>query len=639
MKRWNYVVAALFVAVGMGALVAACGGNSFQDEEAPIFNIEGITSGQFLLDFNLRPGRHNSLGETVILRNSGLGDLQVTKLKWVSAPERLVVNAGNMDQSCATDAECGEQGACIIESGSCRQIVFPQTPFTIRPSERRDFGFLILDGAGEVICPEPHAEVPEHFQSRYCGEWLIETNAGNTGGIVEEGKARIYFLTDGNSGRLELEPQLIQFPGATGGATQSRTVTLKNSASTPLHIERFDIYQNPQVFEFSRAGDFPMTIEANGESTHTLTYRPPAGASESELEYSTRMVFTSSSTGLSAQELLIEVTQSTGDRPLIEVDPLALSFEEETTQIITVRNLGNATLLLNGATFRPHDIRPYYKLFYNGNDITGSFPQGNDAPRLERVQNEEIRSLELEVRFTPPDDAETSTVGTLELTHNDSATGPVQVTLMGDAGEAPIGEVVPNFVTFSVRGGENTRHVVAYNRGTQPLTITNVDIQPAANVDASDFAVVGLTVIPPGGLLTGAISFEGTTGAAATFKSAVVVVESDSVGNIGDMTFTVSAMVAEPPTIEPSITPSFATNAKVGESTTFTVGVESGNANLPNTVWALHGRPAGSDLLFRGTGGQVSFTPDVAGAYKLSAIVPDTDGQEVQTILEFNAVD
>lgn len=651
MKRWKQILTGVSTAACLAVLAVACGdNNNFQADDAPVFTIEmqGGSGGQVLLDLNLLPGRHTPQGTTLILRNSGLGDLRINKLEWVAHPERLVVDAGRIDQTCASDAECGDGAVCIqLTAGSiCRSTVFPATPFTIRPNERQDFGFLILDGPGEVICPEPHSEVPAEIASRYCGELLIESNDQSTSGIVQEGKARIYFLTDGRSGELRIEPSLAQFPSATPGVGQTAQITLRNNGSGELFVERADIYQNSQLFEFTPS--LPVTIAGNGTSVHTLRYLPPAGATQSDLEFSTKMVFASSSSGLSAQELLIEVTQSTGDRPRIEIEPLSLSFTDETTQVLTVRNLGNATLLLNGANFRPQGIRPYYKLFFEGNDITGSFPTGGAAPRLERIQEVRdaegnvtetiVRSLELEVRFTPPDDESISTVGTLTISHNDVASGnSTEITLQGDAGDAPIGGVVPNFVTFSVQGGETSREVVVHNRGTEALEITDVAITPAANTTSDDFYVTGLVgQIAPGGLLTGTIHYDG--GASNTQKNAQIVLTSNTAGDVAEMTFTVVAALTQPPTIAPTIRPSYSTDALVGQTTTFTAEDASGNANLGNTVWALHARPAGSSAFFSGAGPQISFVPDVAGAYKLSAIVPDSDGQEVQVLFDFNAV-
>jgi hypothetical protein len=649
MKHWKHWLAAGLATASLVAVVGACGDGNFVDEDAPVFSIEGISGPQIQLDLNLLPGRHTPQGTTLILRNSGLGPLKVTKMEWVSRPERLVVDAGRIEGlTCSSDPDCGDGGVCIrlSESGICRATVFPQTPFTIEPNNRRDFGFLILDAASEFACPEPHAEVPAELATRYCGELVIETNDQSTAGIITEGKTRIYFVTDGSSGELRIEPSVAQFANATAGVTQTARIVLRNAASQPLFVERADIYNNSDWFEFTPA--LPTTIAGNGQSEHTLTFRPPASAQDAELEFSTKMVFASSSSGRSAQELLIQVTRAIGDRPRIEVDPLTLSFTDATTQIITVRNLGNATLLLTGATFRPAAIRPYYQLFFNGTDITSSFPTGSAAPRLERVQEVRddennvidtvVQSLELEVRFIAPADESISTVGTLELRHNDEASGrSTEITLMGADGDAPIGGVTPLFATFSVHGGATTREVVVHNRGTEALTITNIDVQPAPNTEPNDFYGTGLTgTIAPGAFLTGTIGYNG--GASNIRKSAQIVLVSNTAGQIGEMTFSVAATLDQPAIITPVITPSFSSNALVGQSTTFTASVNAGSANLGSTVWALHGRPASSQAFFSASGTQASFVPDVPGAYKVSAIVPDTDGQEVQVFLEFNAV-
>src|SRR5690606_5417292 len=134
--------------------------------------------------------RHTTQGQTVILRNSGRGELKISGIEWVARPDRLTMDIGSADRSCVIDEECPGEAICMVQSGQCRNVGTPQTPIVVPPNQRFELSFMVLRGDAEVRCPQPASSVPVDYHDRYCGELHITTNAKNSAGIVKDGKAR-----------------------------------------------------------------------------------------------------------------------------------------------------------------------------------------------------------------------------------------------------------------------------------------------------------------------------------------------------------------------------------------------------------------------------------------------------------------
>ncbi|TXD32624.1 choice-of-anchor D domain-containing protein [Lujinxingia vulgaris] len=613
----------------MSLVIGACGGNNFSSDAVPELTIE-LTEAQILLDAVGPSDSTQTIAAPIILRNSSDGDLRVTNIEWVARPDRLEgyfigdISEANEGTSCSEDAECGTAGVCL-RSGICRDAGFEATPFDV--GNRYDLNFLLRRG-DTITCPTPGADVPVEIQDRYCGELRIETNASNNSGIVEEGAANIYFITSGGSGEMAVQPGLIQFTNATAGVSQSSQFTIENRAGSPLFIERGDFGENAQVFEITPSV-FGREIPANSTETFTLTYAPSV---ETELEFSTTLEFSSSSVTSTSSAITIEVTQGVGDAPLIEVDPLQLSFADATSQTLTVRNYGGATLALSQMRIVPSEAAAFYRIMLDGVNLLEDYT----TQRVARMTEDEPSELELTVEFDSS--AEGSSVGTLEIRHNDSASGNItNVSLLGDATEVAVGELYPTIFSLRSDGPAVEREVAIYNNGNDDLVISGVDAQgqgSTTNLDLFRFEGFAATV-PPGGVHTAKVFFDGDD----PFNHGVVAaIESNHAGQEQAMTLLINARVVSASPMDLSVEPSFSNEAVVGQSTTLTLRDAGDAALLDSARWFILERPEGSALLTRGIGESLTFEPDAAGTYRFGVLANDSTNREEQVIFEFEAV-
>ncbi|MBA2664068.1 MAG: choice-of-anchor D domain-containing protein [Bradymonadaceae bacterium] len=647
MKAVSKMGALALLVSGVVASLGApgCGDNdSFTAVAVPGFTIEDLSSAGFVLDISQATDRHVTQSPTVILRSSDKAELTISKLEWVARPDRLVIAGARSETSCDPsngDADCSGGAICLAVANSKCLGTGLEAPFSIAPGLQHQIQFIVKQGSGQLECPQAGASVPAEYKERYCGELLIETNAQNNSGIVQGGKARLYFLTDGNSGEIKLEPQFVQFANAQAGVSQTANFTIRNSASGPLTVFQADIHPNSEMFSISPAipPSQPVIIAGNEAQSFTLTFNPPGNATDAALEFSSTISFVSSSIGITSPKIILEVTRDAGNAPRIVIEPDSLEFSSATQQIITVSNFGKATGQLTGLTLRPQGARPFYKVLWNGVDILANFPtQRPTLPRATEVDGEIVpSSIELVVEFEAPAESNVSTIGELEIRHNDTFSGnKTLVDLFGDEGEAAIGQVAPFQFTFPAGQTNQERRFVVHNRGSDPLIITDVVVEPGLGTTGEEFAVSTLTgTIAPGGLLEGTATY---SSAVNVRRSVAVRLVSNSVGSQDDM---VLALVGQPvaanPTLAVDINPSFTTAAKVGENTTFTAVESSGTGNLAGSNWVLLSRPASSSAFFTGTGASVSFVPDAAGTYRLSVIVPNGENVDAQKIFEFTA--
>ncbi len=648
MKRLG--VAAMMVSAGFALLSGCGGGDNFDAREVAALSIEGWTGDSYELNIDRASVQNVQQPDSlVILRSSDKAPLKVTKLEWVARPDRLgilgervVDGAGNQVPCTANDEEasCGAYpgSICLAVSGAhCQSTDLPATPFEIASGLQRQLQFVVKKGNGQLECPAPGASVPEEYRSNYCGELLIETNASNNSGIVKNGNARLYFLVDEKSGEMSLSPQFIEFANAKAGVSQSKTFEVSNTANQPLTIQQITIY--PANGMLSISPDMPLgtstVIEPNSSKTYTLTFNPPASATEAELKFSSEIHFESSSIGTSSRLIKVNVTPDSGNAPRITVDPLTLSFVDSAEQTITVQNSGETVGQITSLSVSPVAARSMYKVWYNDVDILAQFP--SQRPTLARMTNGEPSMIELVVEFVAPEDPTASTLATLDIRHNDlQAGGKTSVTLLGNSTEIALGQVLPTQYTFVAGEPGQTVDFVVYNRGTDPLEITDAEIALPVGAEEGLFTVSDVTgTIPAGGLVKGTVTYGGTTNIR---RQSTLILTSNTAGEAQDMTLMLVAQpAAEAVSLEPTITPSFASTARVGESTSFTVSDVSGTANLPGSSWLLVERPAGSTAFLSGNGESASFVPDVAGNYKVSVVVPNEEIINVQAFFEFEA--
>ncbi len=630
----------LVMLAAAGVMIAVACGPSFEDVPDPEFSIEHATNERTLSQVG--PRDRDTTMPSLSLRNSGRGDLEIRNFEWISRPDRLNAYYEGSNSTdggtCSSDADCGSEAFCITASGSCRDLGFAETPIEVRPDRLHNIPFVVTASDQAVQCPEPHSDVPEQVRDIYCGELLIETNANNSTNLVEDGNARIYFVTDGSSGLLELSESFLRFTEVTPGGSSSRSFSINNNEDGPLTVERAEITTNSDWFEIS-PGISNNVISGHGAETYTLHLNPPADASPEDLEFDTSIRFPSSSVG-PERAIFVEVTAGIGDVPLIEVDPMQLSFADSTEQTMEIQNHGGGALIIQNMSVQPSAVAEYYSVYHNGQEILRG---DGSVPNIAPATGGEPTVEEVTVEFTAPADETISTVGTLEINHSDTRTeSPLRVMLLGDADEIALGEIATDAmrqVRMVSDGGPQVRHLPLINSGTSDLIIDDVQLEEGnSNTDAEDYTISGLEgTIAPGEIKEITIEYAGDSQFAQDLDITTV---SNHGGQPSTMALQVTAQAGSASSAEVTITPSFSTDALVGENTTFEVGIEGGEANLNNAQWLTLQRPAGSEALVQVVGSEASFVPDMEGTYRVSVSLRDTSvmgSPEVQEIIEFQA--
>ncbi len=655
MIRMKKLSAAAVVMSAGFALLAGCGGgDNFDAKDVPGLSIEGWTGNTYQLNIDRASVQNvqqsNSL---LILRSSDKAPLKVTKIAWIARPERLAV-LGSSDNTLDKD---GKQIACTaadeadscskfpgsiclaVNDAHCRTTDLPATPIEIPSGLQEQLQFVVKKGSGQLDCPAPGADVPSEYKDRYCGELLIETNAKNTSGIVKDGNVRLYFLVDEKSGEMNLTPQFIEFANAKPGVAQSAEFVVKNTANQPLNIQQITIYPTNGMLAISPEAPLGTStvIAANDSQTYTLTFTPPASATEAELKFASEIQFESSSIGNSSRMIKVNVTTDSGNTPNIDIDPLTLSFVDTNSQTITLENSGKTVGQIQGVSILPAAARSQYKVMYEGTDLLLGLP--NPRPTLPKMNGEVPSKIEFVVEFIPPTDPEESTLATLTIRHNDqNAGGKAEVKLLGNSTDLALGQMLPTQFTFEAGKAGQKGEIVVYNMGSDPLEITASDLELPVGAAADLFTVSNMIgTIPAGGLMKGTVAYSDST---VVQRRATLKLTSNTAGDPQDMSL---VLVAQPPAaavkLAPVITPSFMNNAKVGEVTTFTVSDASGTANLAGSSWLMLERPAGSTAFVSGSGATTTFKADVVGSYKVSAIVSNSELINAQAVFEFNVIE
>ena len=643
------ILLTLLSSFGLSALIAC--GPSITDVASPEL---GLVAGsdEFNLE-NIGPRDRDRTLSSLEIENVGPGTMTINRLEWVARPDRLhAFHTGDRSTEagmCSVDADCGADAFCITASGSCRDLGFRPTPIQVESQRRYSISFVILQGNNPVQCPAPHDDVPERVRRNYCGELLIETDATNTSPGVEDGKARIYFLSDGSSGLMALSDEFLRFTEVVPGGTYTRSFSINNQAGGALTVEQANFTQNPSWFSIS-PNLANTVIEGNGSMAFTLEMTIPSDVGPEALEFGSTVAFQSSSTGTNPS-IFVDVTAGPGDVPLIEVTPQQLSFAEQSSQTVEIQNHGGATLVVTGLDIVPEEAKQFYTVSYEGAEINlGS----GSVPNLPPASNEGPTVRELLIEFTPPTDPGVSTVASLEIRHSDSRSeSPLRIQLLGDNQEVALGEI-GNTATRQVRfisdGGEQVRRLPLSNRGNADLVITGLDLDDSpSNTNRDDYTfevyqggeltdIEGL-IVPPGGIREVVISY---VGASQFAQNLGVSILSNHAGQVSSMSLNVSAQSGSLSGLIAGITPSFSTTALVGQSTTFqlTLSGEGETAtSATNAIWTTLSRPDGSEALLQSVGGQSSFVPDRAGTYRVAVQVRDNQNREVQEILEFEATE
>ncbi|MEZ4461085.1 MAG: hypothetical protein R3E66_15450 [bacterium] len=208
----------LLAVVAMASGLGACSDdNNLQRREVPELSIEG-TDGNFNIKLPVVDDKPEKQIGILTLRNTGKANLTVTKLAWVAKPDRLDALAAPGGE-CQTDDQCGGGELCL--TSRCFTLASGDA-LRNRTGVAQGHRVCGRQGRGELQCPTPGADVPESYINSYCGEMVIETDAINNAGVVVEGKAKLYFLKPNASGRIEVQPEFMEFQNIQPGCRLRR---------------------------------------------------------------------------------------------------------------------------------------------------------------------------------------------------------------------------------------------------------------------------------------------------------------------------------------------------------------------------------------------------------------------------------
>lgn len=596
----------LLLALTMAATIAACGSDeNLQRVEVPELSIED-SDGFYNIELPTvddKPLKQNAI---IKVRNTGKAPLKVTRLEWVAKPDRLFA-LGAAGSSCETDAQCGEDELCL--SSSCFALGLPATPFEVEPALRRDFEFVISKGGDELVCPAAGAEVPLEYTNTYCGELAIETNATNDSGVVVGGKAHIYFLKPSASGRIVVQPEFMEFQNIQPGSQASQEFSIRNTGMQGLTIHQFSFANLSAYLSVTAGPDLPTEIAPDTSKSWTLSVDVPATATPDQYEGFTSLDIESSAINANEGNIAIQISAGAGSAPAIDLSATSLVFTDASEQILTLHNVGDATLQVSSLSVTPASARAFYKFLIGGTDVTSNFMVQNVAKNS---------SLDLTVRFERPAGNTDSSVGTLQIRHNDHALNNLsEVTLLGDEGDVPIARVYPQGFTFLAADGNNEeRSFVIRNIGTANLELSGTSFSFSTG-SAAEFTVSDIAgTVPPGGLKSGTITFTG--GNASPDVGLVVFNSNDSSGQTD---IAVKALDSTAEAVAPVITPATTNDIRVGATATFNATASTPAGVGTSGLWTLLDRPAGSDVFFTLTGEELQFVPDVAGTYKIALLI------------------
>ena len=626
----SLLAAGLLLLVAAGFTACSDGENSnFEQVSFPELGVEDVDGRAISL---VLPSREGDVAKqpVVTLKSTGVVPLTIESIEWIDRPDRLFMSYG-IDDAITSCEEC-DSGLCDqAESRDfCHIVEEPgdQLPAELVPQALYALEFFTT-GTGALDCPEPGDDVPENLREEYCGALRVTTNATNSTDVVDEGTFVLYFQAPQASGTLKITPSTtIIFEGIEPGDNETRQFTVENVGTQPLTVERIEVDSFQQFLQVT--GEWPTTIEPGGNATYTINLVAPEQSPLEELDFSASVTVYSSDVRAS-QKINVVSRTAAAPAPQIELQQDRLRFDDGATKELVVANTGQATLLLTQVKVEPASAAKFYTVKdADGNELSGNI----QLP----VGKEDQTTLTIE--FMRPDGNTEASLGRLVLGHNDDTVGSQsELVLMGDEGEVPFAELVPDAFAFPASATEPIeRSFVIVNRGLAPLDVTNLDFNVKNMRDGGkfeDFVVSfggqATTTVPAGGFVEGTVKY-------APSDTTVDVVDATLVSNnpLGDLLLALrSSDLSGPPT--GGIATSFTESARVGQKTTLSL-VDPMPATAANSAqWFLVERPAASSLWVEGFGPEIAFVPDVAGTYRV-AVMLFGSGLEHQEIVEFEAV-
>lgn len=411
--------------------------------------------------------------------------------------------------------------------------------------------------------------------------------------------------------RILLEPAALDFGVVDVGQAVTRDLTIRNVGTAPLTVARAALSSlTSREFSLDLNGvTLPVTLDILQERKVKVTYRPSAaGMRSGALE-----VMSDDPRTPIAREPL-----STGETaPGLSVDPLSLVFgpvEQGRTRALQVllTNTGTATLLVTPS-------------------LTGSLDFSFPTTQVSIAAN---ATVPLEVTYAPSDAG--TDAGTLVLTHNDPAQGPVNISLSGGAEPSlelsPLGVQFTNVVQFQSSEVE----VVLTNGGYGVLTLGSIAFGTGANESNPDFTLRNLpttaTNLARGQSARFTVRYTKSNVGNPTAIVYIASNDPDPSKNPFPLYLLAKDGVADAPPVAVIACASCNGTTQQG-SLPATVRLDGSASNDPGGQpiefsWALLAIPTGSQAVLDSSNIVAPrFAADVAGTYRVGLVVQDSSGQ------------
>ena len=413
------------------------------------------------------------------------------------------------------------------------------------------------------------------------GQGGLSTNATATGtGVVyyrvgqnDTGKPRTLTITAGcetftvnqdGAAATNPAPAITSLsPSTTAAGSPTFTLTVNGAGFISTSIVNFNGTAEPTTFVSATqlTASIPATAVATaGPVPVTVTNPSPGGGTSGPATF----------------------TITAAASPQASLSPTSLTFTATTgttsaAQTVTLKNIGNATLTLNGISI----------IGTNPTDFAQSTTCGSSLAAN--------ATCSISVTFTPA--SATTFAATLSVA--DNATGSPQTVALGGTGTAipaPIAALTPASMSFTSNSGvaSAAQVVTLKNTGNAALTITGITINGTNPADFSQTNTCGNS------LAAGAncsISVIFTPASAATFSATLSVADNAS-GS--PQTATLSGTGTTPPVPTFTVTSTTAAQTiKSGGAATYsiTVAAQNGTFSTPVTLSAS-GLPAGATATF-----------------------------------------
>jgi hypothetical protein len=506
----------------------------------------------------------------------------------------------------------------------------PQTPFTIEPDGVLNVKFQLAvpasTSADPINCPEPTSALPNGIpEDQYCGQVTFRTNARQGAQATT-----VYLLTNQQGGTLEINPTVVEFNNPLPGQSQTQRVTLRNASDQEeLSISNIYMTNVPTGFDrqFNLCGDVSFITSAPlGKSEAVeceITFTP-----EQTDEFQGQIVVESDDANNPMKVISVRVGAGTGAQ--IEVDPDALDFPNGAeTQNFNVVNNGIAALLINDVRLDPSEAEASYTV---GLVVDGACT--DEVPRGTTIGGRGGTEV-LCVTYEPNGGPTTATVEILSNATN-VPNGLAEVSLSAGQIE-PAARLDPANMIFDAEVGESaSREFAIINEGQAALEISGYELQ--GNLDAEEFEIspdpAGVTVAP-GALTSFTLTDNRREDDVGLDQGAIVFLSNNPV----DLTFNVRNNI-QAEAIAPVADIVQSPDNPVAAGTAITLdgaGSSSETGIVQYYTWTLLDRPTGSAAELPQVAGDatsITFTPDVAGSYRVQLVVTSDQNLEGSAVRE-----